>query len=218
MLSLFKKRQSDYPPEGMDLPLDENCYVVLDTELTGLDHTKDSVVSIGGLKMTGARINLGDSFYRVVKPRTSLTSESVVVHGITPSDVAEMPSIDSALSEFLEFCEGCVLVGHFLSLDLRFLNQELKRLSCTSIEKPVVDTQRIHEWIKKNNGSFSGHYEDNGNRDLFTIAKAYQIQVSGAHNALTDAFITAQVFQRLLSRLPKLGVKTLRDLLRIGRP
>jgi hypothetical protein len=33
-----------------------------------------------------------------------------------------------------------------------------------------------------------------------------------------DAFITAQLFQRFLPVLPKFGVTTVKDLLRIGRP
>jgi hypothetical protein len=33
-----------------------------------------------------------------------------------------------------------------------------------------------------------------------------------------DAFITAQLFQRFLSFLPALGVRTVKDLLRIAKP
>jgi hypothetical protein len=33
-----------------------------------------------------------------------------------------------------------------------------------------------------------------------------------------DAFITAQLFQRFLRVLPGLGVRTVKELLRIGRP
>ena len=43
--------------------------VVVDTELTGLDEKKDSIVSIGAVRMTGGRIELGDMFYRLVSPR-----------------------------------------------------------------------------------------------------------------------------------------------------
>lgn len=218
MLALFKRKTGDYPEENLVLPIEEICYVVLDTELTGLNHKKDSVVSIGAIKMKGKKINLGDFYYRVVKPRADFSSESVVIHGITPSDVEEKPSIDGVIEEFMEFCKGCVLAGHFLSLDLIFLNKELRRVSNKTIETPAVDTQRVYEWIKNHNGAFRGHYETNGNMDLFSIAKEYGIQVSEAHNALTDAFVTAQLFQRFLSCLPNLGVLTVKDLLRIGKP
>ncbi|HXX57414.1 MAG TPA: 3'-5' exonuclease, partial [Thermodesulfovibrionales bacterium] len=85
-------------------------YVVIDTELTGLDERKDSIVSLGALRMTGGRIELGESFYRLANPETALTSESVVIHGITPSDVVEKPSIDTVLAEFLQFCNDAIIV------------------------------------------------------------------------------------------------------------
>ena len=34
--------------------------------------------------MNGGRIDLGDTFYRLVNPETSLTAESVIIHEITP--------------------------------------------------------------------------------------------------------------------------------------
>lgn len=200
------------------LPVDEACYVVIDTELTGLDSKRDSIVSLGAIKMTGGRIDVGNTFYRVVKPETDFSSESVMVHGITPSDVAELPSIDSVMDEFLAFCTGCVVIGHFVSLDLMFLNKELKRLSHGAFSNPIVDTYRIHDWIEHQEGDFSRHFGENGDKDLFSLAKKYGIQVTGAHNALMDAFVTAQLFQRFLSLMPKLGVKTVKDLVKTGRP
>jgi len=41
------------------LPLDRIPLVVVDTELTGLDVKRDSVVSVGAVKMSGTRIELG---------------------------------------------------------------------------------------------------------------------------------------------------------------
>ena len=204
--------------ELFKLPLDEACYVVIDTELTGLDSRKDSIVSLGAVKMTGGRIDFGNTFYKMVKPETDLTSESVVVHGITPSDVAELPSIDSVMDEFLSFCKGCVVIGHFLSLDIMFLNKELKRLSHGAFNNPIVDTCSVHDWIKHQSGDFSRHFGENSDKDLFSLARKHGIEVTGAHNALMDAFVTAQLFQRFLSLLPGLGAKTVKDLVKIGRP
>ena len=200
------------------LPVDEACYVAIDTELTGLDRKKDSIISLGAIRMEGGRIDIGKTFYRVVKPETDFSSESVVVHGITPSEVAQQPSIDGVMEEFLTFCKGCVVVGHFLSLDLTFLNRELKRLSHGAFGNPVVDTYRIHDWVGHQGGDFSRHFGENGDKDLFSLARKYGIQVTEAHNALMDAFATAQLFQRFLSLLPGLGVKTVKDLVKIGRP
>lgn len=199
--------------------IDETKYVVIDTELTGLDLKKGSIVSIGAVKMVGGRIDLGDIFYRLVNPETELTGQSIVIHGITPSEVVEMPEIDTALSEFLDFCGNDIIVGHFVSIDLNFINREMKRLYGFTVQNPAVDTYMIHEWMRQNDGDFSRHYGGmSEDADLFSIANKYRIPVSSAHNALNDAFVTAQLFQRFISFLPRFGVNTLGDLLRIGKP
>ena len=53
-----------------DWLLFEEKYVVLDTEVTGLDEKKDSIVSVGAVRMRGGSIALGDTFYRLLKPET----------------------------------------------------------------------------------------------------------------------------------------------------
>ncbi len=202
----------------MQLPISSCKYVVMDTELTGLDPKKDSIVSIGCIKMTGSKIELGKTFYKVVKPETALTPKSVVVHGITPSEAEKSPSIEYVLSEFLSFCKDSIIVGHFLLIDLMFLNKEIKRLYNSNIENHLIDTLRIYKWIKEQGDVGKHFFRGNEDDNLFSIAKKYQIPVSYAHNALMDAFITAQLFQRFLIFLPELGVRTVKDLLKVGKP
>lgn len=222
--SLFHSRSRNglhsAPAQGRDaLQIGDATYVVVDTELTGLNPKKDSIVSIGAIRMHGGQILLGEQFARTVKPRTSLTAQSVVVHGITPSEVSELPTIDSVIPEFLTFCGGSVVVGHVVSIDLAFLNDELLRISGAKLRNPAVDTHRIHRWLQQHEADACAYYEGNGEAtDLFGLAKHHGIPVEGAHDALNDAFVTAQLFQRFLAVLPARGIGTVADLLRIGRP
>jgi len=216
--NIFRKKTDSLTNEYLNLPIGNGKYVVMDTELTGLDPKKDSIVSIGCIKMTGSRIDIGQTFYRVVKPETALTSKSVIVHGITPSEAEKSPSIENVLSDFLDFCKDSVVVGHFLFIDLVFLNKEVMRLYGKRIGNSLVDTLRIYKWIREHGDAGKHFYRDNGEDNLFSIAKKYKIPVSDAHNALMDAFITAQLFQRFLVFLPQLGVRSIKDLLKIGKP
>ena len=199
--------------------IENASYVVLDTELTGLNPKKDSVVSIGAVRMTGSKIELGQTFYRLVKPDAEFSPSSVIVHEITPSDVRQKPGIGTALIELADFLGDSIIVGHFVSIDMGFLNKDAKRYDLKKIDNPVVDTCSIFEFLRNEGKGYSRHF-DGGivNKDLFSIAKRYNIEVDGAHNALVDAFITAQVFQRFLRYLRKFGVYTIKDLLRVGRP
>jgi DNA polymerase-3 subunit epsilon len=194
-------------------------FVVFDTELTGLSSKKDSIVSIGAVKMRGERILLGEMFYGQVDPRTALTARSVIIHGITPTEASASPGIDDLLPKFLEFCDDSLMVGHVVSIDLQFLNWEMKALYGKPLPNQAVDTYKLHEWVKgkkEDRCAYHGGSPEPG--DLFSIAETYNIPVQNAHNALGDAFITAQVLQRLLGELPQWGIRTVDDLLRIGSP
>ena len=218
MPAVFKE-QGPIKPINRKARLDEAEYIVLDTELTGLNNKMDSIVSIGAVKMVGGRIDLGSIYSRLVEPRTELTSKSIVIHGITPSEAAECPSIDTLLPEFLDFCGSGIIVGHFVSMDLGFLNKDMKRLYGEVIKNHAVDTGRLYMWLRKKEGDSCAYNGDTSEDiNLFKIAESYGIQTKGAHNALNDAFITAQVLQRFISVLPKYGISTVGELLRIGNP
>ena len=201
------------------LPLAQVPFVVLDTELTGLDAKRDSVVSVGAVKMSGTRIELGQAYHRLVSPRASFSRASVVVHGITPDDVVEKPPLEAIAGELLGFCGDRVLVGHFLSIDLGFLGRESAAVRAAEWRRRAADTAQIHVWIEQQRHRHGGHYAvPEGELNLVALAQKHGIPFGGAHNALTDAFITAQLFQRQLRALPGYGVRTLGDLLRVGKP
>ena len=52
--------------------------------------------------------------------------------------------------------------------------------------------------------------------DLPTLAKFYNLEVEDAHHALSDAFLTARIWQKMLYALQAKGVRNLRKLLSIG--
>lgn len=204
---------------ALSTPIAAVPYVVFDTELTGLEVRKDSIVSIGALKMAGSRILVGEQFSRIVQPRTELTRQSVVIHGITPSESRQGPPFASLLPEFTAFCRGGVLVGHAVSIDLRFINAELQALSGEALPNPALDTMAIHAYIKSRTTDRCAFPERGPERaDLFSLAREQGIPLSREHDALYDAYITAQLFQRYLAILPGLGIRTLGDLLKKGKP
>ncbi len=217
MLSLFERKEKKQKIDT-SVPISEAQYVVLDTELTGLDEKKDSIVSIGAVRMTGGRIELGNTFYRLVSPRTELKASSVVIHEITPSEVRTEPNIDTVLAEFTEFCGDAILAGHFISIDLSFLNREMKRISGKDIPNPAIDTFTIYEWLRKRHKSRDCFATPSAGYRLYDIVQCFDVPVSGAHNALMDAFITAQLLQRFLPLLNEAGAEDIGDLIKIGIP
>ncbi len=169
--------------------------------------------------MAGSRILVGEQFSRIVQPRTELTRQSVVIHGITPSESRQGPAFARLLPEFTAFCRGSILVGHGVSIDLGFINAELLQISGAALSNPAVDTMAIHKYIKGRTTDRCAFPERGPERaDLFSLAREQGIPLSREHDALYDAYITAQLFQRYLAILPGFGIRTLGDLLKKGKP
>ena len=102
--------------------IEDLCFVVFDTETTGLDLKKDEALSIGAVKIENLRIDLSKDFYALLKP-TKEYNESIKVHGITPEDLRSARERKEICMEFLEYARGCILAGYFLQIDISMLKK-----------------------------------------------------------------------------------------------
>lgn len=190
-------------------------FVVVDTELTGLDESRDEIISIAGVKMTGKRIKMGDVFYKLVKPSCPLKRDSILVHGIVSSELEESPHIKQVLQKFLLLFKDSIIVGHFISIDIAFLKKEIRKHLKEDFDPIAIDTLFIYRWLIKTK-ILSEDFESN--ISLVDIARSLNIEVKELHDALSDAYITAQVFQKLIVYLGEVKVTTVDTLLKIGKP
>jgi DNA polymerase-3 subunit epsilon len=204
-------------PDGQS-PLREISYVFFDTELTGLDEKKDYLLSIGAVNMVNGRIELGTTFYQLIKPRSFPNGHSVIIHEITPSEVIQQPEVGPVLEDFLNYINGRVLAGYYLTIDLGFLNREMRRIYDRPLDNPAIDTYRLYQWLHQNQPEVPSFAVPAEKLDLYALAQTFDIPFSGQHNALEDALIAAQVFQRFLPWLNQAGVRTLEELIRLGDP
>jgi DNA polymerase-3 subunit epsilon len=199
-------------------PIAETEFVAFDTELTGLDVRRDSIISIGAVRLLGGRILPGQTFYRLVRPCSELRGESVCVHELTHADLASAAEPEDALADFLDFAGDGVLMGHFVFIDVGFLDRALREAFGVHLESPAVDTMGLHDWLNENDSRFARHHGGMTlKNDLFSMAARYGIEVAQSHNALFDAYLAAQLFQRFLSFLSGCGVSTLGELLAVGK-
>jgi DNA polymerase-3 subunit epsilon len=199
-----------------DTPLREVRYAVVDTELTSLDTRSNRLVSIGAIAMDGTRIRMAEQFYRVVNPGVHVPAESVLIHKLRPNDVEQGVAPEQALAELREFIEGRVLVGHFVQIDMKALRKELGDQQ-HELDNPVIDTAKAQRWILQNGPWREDMEQQLANISLEALAKIYNLDFHEAHHALEDAFVTARLWQKLLSKLEAMNVVTLGDLLRVAK-
>ncbi len=194
------------------VPLDAARYVVLDTELTSLDNRSSRLLSVGALAMDGGRIRLADQFYRLVNPGVDIPAPGVLIHGLRPHDVAHGDPACEVAGELTAFAANAVIVGHFVSIDLKALRKECP----ASLPNAAIDTAKIHAWMLRTGPLTEQSAHQMEQLDLESVARHYSLEYRDAHHALGDAYITAQLWQRMMPLLQKRKVMTLADVRRIG--
>jgi len=191
--------------------LEEIEYCVIDLETTGLNPKKDEILAIALIPMKGLRIQAGKYYYTFVKPK-KFRYKSIEFHGICPSDVSPAPSFEEVGDRILELLAGRVLIGFATLFDIEFLKRSFKeRMGKKFSPERYADIAEIEAWLIRKKGMAITY-----RLDLETIMKTYGIFETTRHDALSDAFITARIFQKQLSRLIEYKA-TIFDLVRIGR-
>jgi len=160
------------------------CFVVFDTETTGLDLKKDEALSIGAVKIENLRIDLSKNFYALLKP-TREYNESIKVHGITPEDLRNARERKEICMEFLEYTRGCILAGYFLQIDISMLKKLIKEECGFSLKAYALELLDLVEHKGKV-------------PTLEELLKIFKLPISTQHNALEDAYMTALLLLRLL--------------------
>jgi DNA polymerase-3 subunit epsilon len=179
-------------------PISDVAMVAVDFETTGLDSNRDSIVSIGLVDMSLTRIRCAGARHWIVKPETQLHSRSVVVHGITHSDVADAPDFSTVADELLARLQGKIVIVHHSPIERGFLNAALKRHIREGIEFPVIDTMALEARYSRKLGntlwrSLIGKKQ--ASIRLTDSRTRYHLPYYRQHNALTDALACGELLQ-----------------------
>lgn len=169
-------------------------YVVLDTETTGLDPRRDRIITIGAVAVRDEEIRLDDSFEAMLK--IDYNRGSVTVHGVTRDEAAEGMDEREAVEQFLAYLGDGVIVGHHIGHDVEALNCACERHFGKRMSNRWLDTNDLCERLGVEIG---GH-------ELDALCARFGIVPHDRHTAGGDAFLTAQIFLRLLRIARKAGV------------
>jgi DNA polymerase-3 subunit epsilon len=176
----------------------------LDLETTGLNPQKDEIIAIGIVPLEGLKILSSNSFYSLVKPK-KVKIKTLKIHGISQEKLEKAPCFDEIYPKIRNILEGSILVGFCVELDYSFLKNASKNFNAEKIDVVKVD-RALSRFLGEK-------YLESP--DLDSLAKKYGLKTPFRHNALADAFITAQIFQIQLLRLLKVGINTVEKLMSI---
>jgi hypothetical protein len=104
-------------------------YVAIDTETTGFDPVRDSVVEVAAV-MFNEQGQVLDTYERRFCPRGgSMPPGAERVHGISYDEVKDLAPYDEYTSaDVRDFCAGHELIGHNIKFDLGFLKFSKKAI------------------------------------------------------------------------------------------
>ncbi|MCW5962581.1 MAG: 3'-5' exonuclease [Bryobacterales bacterium] len=169
-------------------------FVVLDTETTGLDPRRDRIITIGAVAVVAEEIHLEDSF-EVMMP-VEYNKSSVTVHGITRDEAAGGMEEPEALAAFLHYLRDSVIVGHHIGHDIQVLNFACEKHFGFRLRNRSLDTMDLTLHLN-DEGAFAAKAMAEG-FSLDALCSMFGITPHDRHTAGGDAFLTAQVFLRLL--------------------
>lgn len=184
-----------------ETPIDRVRFVALDSETTGLNPRVDRIITIGAVAVQGGDILLADSFEALLE--VARNTAAVTVHGITRDGSRGGLEEAAALERFLDYLGDGVIVGHHVGHDIAALNAGYERHWGFKLRNRSLDTMDLTLHLER-----SGAFADRPPIRQFTLdalCDLFGVIPHDRHTAGGDAFITAQVFLRLLRMAARHG-------------
>ena len=158
--------------------------VFFDVETTGLNVIRDKIVQIALVKLHKDGREPSE-FSTLVNPGIPISEESMMIHGITPKDLANKPSFQQLAQKIWDFIGDADLGGYNSNrFDVPMLMEEFARVGMEFdiSKRRLVDAQRIFYKMEP--------------RTLKAAYRLYcQKELTDAHDALADVRATVEVFQ-----------------------
>lgn len=185
-------------------PLRSQRFVVLDLETTGLNVNRDIVLSIGAVLIEDDAIDLARQFECTLQRRLKTVTESVLIHGIAPSALADGIAPAEALLQFMEFAGDGVLLAFHAPFDQRMLGRALKDELGYPLRHPFLDVADLAPML------FPEAFVQQGGLDHWI--DYFRLDMPQRHHASADALATAEIALILFSRARRMGLDNMAEL------
>jgi DNA polymerase-3 subunit epsilon len=166
--------------------INQDIFICLDCESTGLDPDKDRVIEVAAARFTFDQIL--QKFETLIDPECPIPQVSQEIHKISSEMLQGKPKAAQILPDLLKMINGHILVGHGIGFDIALIAAEAKRHQIpTQIEKqPFIDTLRMARL-----------YGESPVNSLQRLREHFNIEPEGAHRAMSDVIVNIEVFKYL---------------------
>lgn len=159
--------------------------IVLDTETTGLDYTREKIVEFAAVRLENGKIK--DEFQTLINPEQHIRKSSMAIHGISEDMVKDAPTEAEVLPKILEFIGDYPIVAHNAIFDYSFINEMCLRVSGTGINNARIDTQQMFKEV----------FPDLPSHGLEALTKKFNVEFTKHHRAMADTMGLALAYPDL---------------------
>jgi len=180
-------------------------WVVVDCETTGLDPHRDSLVSLAAVGVRGRRIGASDWFEVTVRPSARSARENILLHGIGRGrqEAGETPV--AALATYLQFASNAPRVAFRAAFDRVVIGRALHAVGRRDAARWLDLAELLPVLFPRAAGKATA---------LDTWLAEFEIDHRWRHDALGDAYATAQLFQIALGQAIRQGFRSVAGVLR----
>ena len=167
------------------MPRKKEIEIVLDTETTGLDYTRERIIEFAAVRLENGKVK--DEFQTLINPQQHIRKSSMAIHHITEEMVADAPLEEEVLPKILEFIGDYPIVAHNAIFDFSFLNEAKKRVMGEELKNPRIDTQMMFKEIAP----------DLDSHGLEALTNRFNIELNNHHRAMADTMGLALAYPKL---------------------
>jgi DNA polymerase-3 subunit epsilon len=193
-------------------PWESVVYWALDLETGGLDPRTDPILAVGLVPVREGTIRVGEAYRTLVRPQPgkAVDPRSVEAHQLVADELRDAPALADVLGAIEARIADGVLLVHFRALDVAFLKRAWRDAGRRWPAPPVVDTVELLLRLAGRAHRMSPDLPaDPPSVNLAAARLRHGLPAYQAHDALTDAIATAELFLVLRDAL---RARTLRDL------
>ena len=196
-LKLCQRLLSDFEkPNRADM-------IVYDLETIDNNPKTAEVIEICANRLSAIGTDL-ESYHQYVKPTGRIPRSSTAIHGIDNETVADEPSIEIVLPQFLSFVQDRILIGHNIAeFDNLVLERDLGRYLKRGLSNPFYDTLLTAQRLYPRESC-----------SLEALVNKFNIEHNTLHQAIEDVRVNRHVFDELIKEdLRRRELKSLPELL-----
>jgi len=195
---------------GAAAPAAVGRWVVVDTETTGLDVARDTLIAIGGVAVDADGVLPGDSFEVVLRNDDGSDHDNILVHGIGRHAQHTGAPPAEALAAFAAWVGDAEFAGYHTDFDRAVLMRAGALAKVPLPERPWLDLAPLA-------AALAGDRQRKGGGTLDDWLVAFGIECPVRHNAAADALATAELLLHLRARAAKQGRADFASLVKVAK-